>query len=422
MTTPTDADIESVLRNMTESRDEKPHLWRNALRNAPRSGQPRCRFAIASAFARQPWASAAVVVIGVGSIIGIGSLAATTAQSTYGGRNRATKKPAVSASPTTMSPSAWGADRLNNATPSTFITPSMTKANMEKYSAAYQLDAASDPAADEGLLYDESSKVGDVVRSGSIYAYASESHTSSDFHDAKSDDTNTGERQVIRRATVEIKAADVRAVFLKVQVLIRANRGEYIQDSGIRGEGDNASAELTIRVAADRLSEFLNEMRALGDVQSEVLNGEDVTTQFVDLEARLRNERQVEAEVLQLLESRKDASLEEILKLRKSLAEIRTRIERMTGQREQMNRLVSLATVLLIIRSGVAPEPAPTSHWAAFTLALSNSWHAGLDYLGDVVAFLVRILVGGLIFWIALAGVILYIRHAINRRRKTDAS
>ena len=70
----------------------------------------------------------------------------------------------------------------------------------------------------------------------------------------------------------------------------------------------------------------------------------------VDLDARLRNERRVEQELLELLDSRDESPLEEILKLRGEIAKVRTQIERYTAQQDRLSRLVSLATVLIIIR------------------------------------------------------------------------
>ena len=78
--------------------------------------------------------------------------------------------------------------------------------------------------------------------------------------------------------------------------------------------------------------------------------------------------------------------------------------------------LVSLATALILIRAADAVQTAPESNWHAFTQLMSTSWHTGVAYLGEVVAFLVRALVGGLIFWIALAGVLIYLRRKLLRR------
>jgi hypothetical protein len=230
------------------------------------------------------------------------------------------------------------------------------------------------------------------------------------------------ERQVIRKATIELKAQDVRAVFLKASQLLSEARGEYIQDSSLTGEGAHTEANLTLRIAAERLPEVLNELRQLGEVRSEKIAGEDVTSQVVDLQARLRNEQRVEAELLNLLESRKNSPLKEILELRSSISGVRQTIERLTAQRDRFGRLVSLATVLVIIRPADAPAPPPpkTGLWSHFGDAFQRACENGTLFLVNTLAGLVSVLIGGLVWWVLLIVAILIVR-AYRRRTRPSA-
>lgn len=225
------------------------------------------------------------------------------------------------------------------------------------------------------------------------------------------------ERQVIRKATIELKAKDVRAAFLKASQLLSEAQGEFIQDSSVTGEGVQTEANLTLRITADRLPEVLNELRELGEVRSEKITGEDVTGQVVDLEARLRNEKRVETELLSLLESRKDAPLKEILELRSSINNVRQTIEQLTAQRERLGRLVALATVLVIIRPVDAPPPVEAGLWADFGNALRHAVSDGTRFLTRTLAGLVGVAIGGLIWWVLLIVVILALRTYWRRQR-----
>jgi hypothetical protein len=224
-------------------------------------------------------------------------------------------------------------------------------------------------------------------------------------------------RHVIRKATMELVCEDVRAAFLKAQHLLNVADSEFVEDSTITGTGENTQANLTLRVAADRLGEVLNELRQLGEVRSEQLGGQDVTRQVVDVEARLRNEQRVEAELLDLLETRQDAPLKEILELREKLGEVRGAIERLTGQRERLARLVSLATVLVIIRPPNAePEPEQPGIGAYFLDSLGGAWTSGLVFLADTFAGLLAVLIGGLVWWVLLAAGLIALRNWLRRR------
>ncbi len=237
----------------------------------------------------------------------------------------------------------------------------------------------------------------------------------------KADTQSSTDRQVIRKATIELVAKDVRGAFLKASHLISEAQSEYVEDSGVTGSAERIEANLTLRVAATRLGQVLTELRELGEVRSEKTSGEDVTTQVVDLEARLRNEQRVETELLQLLEKRQDAPLKEILELRSSIANVRQTIEQLTGQRERLSRLVSLATVLVIIRPPDAPmaQPEPTTGLSAyFVNAIARAWHSGSAFLVDTLAGILSVLLGGLVWWVLLVVVVLVIR---SYRRRAGA-
>jgi hypothetical protein len=226
-------------------------------------------------------------------------------------------------------------------------------------------------------------------------------------------------RHVIRKATIELKTDDVRAVFLKAAMVLNAARGEYVESSELTGTGKEAQAHLTLRVASDRLDDVLNQLRQLAEVRSERVEGQDVTAQVVDIEARLRNEQRVETELLQLLEKRQDAPLKEVLELRDKIAQIREEIEKLTAQRDQLSRLVSLATVLVLIRPGDAPMTQGADLGTYFTRKCRTAWIDGVQFLADTLAGLLSVLVGGLIWWVIAVVVIVVISRWKRRKART---
>ncbi len=229
-----------------------------------------------------------------------------------------------------------------------------------------------------------------------------------------------GERHVARKAHMELIAEDVRSVFLRAAQLVSEARGEFVEESSLTGADENAMASLTLRVDAGRLSEVLNELRTLGVVHAEDSRGDDVTTQVVDLESRLRNERRVETELLELLDTRDDAPLREVLDLRQHLGQVRASIERMTAQQQRLSRLVSLASVLVIIRPTDAPIEEEPSLGGYFIESVGDSWTGGLQFLSDTIGGLLRIVIGGAIWWILVIAAIVLIQRA--RRQKSDVA
>jgi hypothetical protein len=234
---------------------------------------------------------------------------------------------------------------------------------------------------------------------------------------ASSEEADADVRQVVRKATIELKTTDVRAVFLKAGHLVEEAMGEFVQDSALTGTDQQMQANLTLRVDAQRLPELLNELRGVAEVVSERVGGQDVTSQVVDLEARLRNETRVEQELLELMDKRADAPLKEVLALRSHLSNVRQSIEQLTAQRDHLGRLVSLATVLVIIRGAQAEPPKPDgSIGAYFFERMRAAWLRALVFLVDTAATIVSVLVGGILWWVLLVAAIVGLRRYLRRR------
>ncbi|MCA9289605.1 MAG: DUF4349 domain-containing protein, partial [Phycisphaerales bacterium] len=212
--------------------------------------------------------------------------------------------------------------------------------------------------------------------------------------------------------------------FLKAQHVISPARSEYVEASSLSGEAERARGSLTLRVEASRLSDVLNALHELGVVHAEQASGEDVTDQVIDIEARLRNEQRIETELLELLDRRDNAPLEDVMALRDRIAMVRSTIERLVARRDGLDRLVSLATVLVIIApndDAPAPEPETTSIGDYFGAALASGWDRSLRTLADSLGGAMRFIIGGLLWWTIAVGALL-VAHAALRRRVNAAS
>ena len=232
-----------------------------------------------------------------------------------------------------------------------------------------------------------------------------------------------GERHVVRKATIELVTDDVAALFVRCAQLLSEVHGEFIESSSLSGSGIEARANLTMRVATSRLSQVLNGLRQLGTVRSEESRGEDVTSQVVDIEARLSNERRVETELLELLEKRDDAPLKDVLELRRQISAVRESVERLVARQQRMSQLTELASVLVIIRPDDAPPDQPeTGLGAYFSDRIDASWTGGIRYLSDSVAGGLQLVVGGLLWWVILVVVVMTARHHLRQARQAKVS
>lgn len=229
---------------------------------------------------------------------------------------------------------------------------------------------------------------------------------------------SAGERHVIRKSTMSLATGDVRGTFLRVAMLAETALGEYVEDSYVSGSGPAAQANVTIRVAAERLPDVLNMLRELGTVIDERTEGLDVSEQVVDIEARLRNSRRVEAELLKLLDTRQNSPLADVLKVHTELDRVRDGIERLVAQQSQLGDQVRLAKILVLIRPEDAPPPAAESLGTILFERIAAAWNAGVRGLIEGIAILIQIVIGGLLWWLILAVAVIAFARAYRRGRE----
>ena len=125
---------------------------------------------------------------------------------------------------------------------------------------------------------------------------------------------------------------------------------------------------MTVRVPQEEFFSVFEQIKSLGKVQNEDAGTEDVTEQFIDLEARLTNAQREKLSLLLLLE-RAD-TVNEILVIERELARVRTNLERFQGQLDFLERRVDLATITVSLNQpqrddGQAP-------YGSFNIETSN--------------------------------------------------
>jgi hypothetical protein len=162
------------------------------------------------------------------------------------------------------------------------------------------------------------------------------------------------DRMIIRTVTMTIAVQNVQDAFHKVEQIASEQNG-YLAGSQIRQDGDRQTATVTLRVPADNATyqATLERLRGLAErVVDEQSQAQDVTDQYVDLDARLRTLRASEESLLQLLG--KAQRVEDILAIQQQLTNVRTQIEQIQGQKQLLERRADMATITLTIREAVA--------------------------------------------------------------------
>src|SRR5262249_11450311 len=176
--------------------------------------------------------------------------------------------------------------------------------------------------------------------------------------------------------------------------------GGFFVNSESTGSGPSSSASLSIRVPANRFEETQSEIRKLAlrfDVEK--LESKDVTKEYLDQSARIRNLQAQEVQYLQIL--KRAGSVKETLDVTAKLDEVRGEIERQQAEFNALSKQVE--TVALVISLMADQETQVFGlHWRPlYQLKLAAG--QGLDSLGDYAATMTSLLfyLPAVLLWLA---------------------
>ncbi|HEV8469891.1 MAG TPA: DUF4349 domain-containing protein [Candidatus Limnocylindria bacterium] len=212
----------------------------------------------------------------------------------------------------------------------------------------------------------------------------------------------SADRNLILTAKIDMRSKDPWATSDRAQLIATSLGGDVLSLSQA-GSGENRSASLTIRVPSSRFSDAIRQLKELdGEVVTSAVSAQDVTDQFVDLQARLTAKQSEEQRYLALLA--RASTIDEILKIDSSLANVRLQIEQLTGQINSIKSRTEFSMISMTVSPiAIVPVPEPAKAWdPAKTVARAlAALGAMLQVFADLAIWLV---VFGWLPLIALAG------------------
>jgi hypothetical protein len=149
---------------------------------------------------------------------------------------------------------------------------------------------------------------------------------------------------IIRAAGITLTTDDFDKARAALDEILKRHRG-YIGELNVSTPtGSGRSFTATLRIPADQIEATIADLRKLGRVESESQSGQEVTAQYVDLEARLANARHTEERLTALL-SQRTGKLSDVLAFEKEIDRVRGDIESMEAERKNLANQVGYATI-----------------------------------------------------------------------------
>ena len=232
--------------------------------------------------------------------------------------------------------------------------------------------------------------------------------------------TATQDRMIIYTVEMELIVKDTAETMAQIESLA-TEMGGFVSDSNSWKDEGQLRARVTLRVSADRLNEALAQIRGLAmDVESESRDSDDVTEQFTDLNAQLRNRQAYEEELFELLKERREASsdTEDILEVYRELTRIRGEIEQIQGKMNYLSNLSAMATIRIGLTPDALVQPLVVGKWQPQGTARQaiRSLIRVLEFLVNALIYVLLLVVPVLV--VILLPLFLILRALFKWRRK----
>jgi hypothetical protein len=232
-------------------------------------------------------------------------------------------------------------------------------------------------------------------------------------------------RQIIARANITLVIQETEGAVAAITQLV-TELGGYVSNANLYksqyGDNELLQGTMTLRVPAEQTDQTLARLEELAvSVRSKTLNREDVTDQYTDLQAQLRNLQATENELRELLaevRAKPDARPEDILTVHQHLTNIRGQIEQVQGRRNMFDNLIALATIEVTLVPDPISQPLIVEGWRA-SAVLRSAVSALVEALRGVATaaiwLVVYLLPLALIIILVLAVVAWLVRWLIQR-------
>lgn len=213
------------------------------------------------------------------------------------------------------------------------------------------------------------------------------------------------QRDVVKTATISVTADDPQAAADRASALATDAGGRVDSRTEYGGSAlDRARITLTLRVPADKLDGVIDGLKGLGTVESLDMQTEDVTSQRVDLDARIKALQTSVDRLLAIMRDARDPSA--LIEAENALSQRQADLDSLRAQRAALGEQISYSTITVELVAGQTGGPAP-EQYQGFLGQMERGWDALVD-TGSNLLLLVGLLLpwagAGLLFLALLFG------------------
>jgi hypothetical protein len=233
-------------------------------------------------------------------------------------------------------------------------------------------------------------------------------------------------RKLIREGRVELQVKELEPARAKLEAMVKS-AGGFVADVRFNRYTGSSQMELTLRLPAEGFESFVKSLAALGRIENEETNTQDVTEQWTDLHRRIETNEKLAARLEELIQS-KSYQFKDLLEVERELARLRLDTERLQGALHAMDDRITLSALHVVMRQERLQKIAPPdSVFAPLLNAIENagpqfqgSVRLMMKFAGGVVTLVVIVLPWVVAFFVLLAVLWLVIKRRQGKKTRGE--
>lgn len=220
-------------------------------------------------------------------------------------------------------------------------------------------------------------------------------------------------RMIIRIGTMSVEVEKFDDAAGKVTEMVKKNGGYISSTTSSLNSSGKKQGTLVLKVPADKYDGLISEVSTVGKVMNQNINANDITEEYIDLEARIKTQKELEQRLLKLL-SEKTARLTDVVEVEQKLASVRQVIESIDGKMRHMRNQSEMSTLTLSLYE---PAILQTSSGGGFFYELGQGVKAGLRGFTDILSGMLTLFIALLPIIILVIFIFWIIKRIIKRRK-----
>lgn len=202
------------------------------------------------------------------------------------------------------------------------------------------------------------------------------------------------DRKIIRNADITIEVSSTTDAQHRVTSIAETHGGFVVTSEAKQRESNDPAQrtldiKLVVRVPSNRFGTAFDEIKQLaGNTPEEQVKSQDVTEDFIDLEARIKTQKALEIQFLEIM--RGTTKIADALEVQRQIAGVRTEIEQLEGRKRFLENRSSLSTINVNIRT---PKPVIAVTQTGFSHSLREAVSDSVSMASDMVLFFARFVI-----------------------------